>query len=62
MSVVFISFSTCKYFALFELIILLKLIRLVSKSDFVTKSDYASLAAKFFAVNLLNSWVVIYLS
>ena len=44
------------------LICLLKLINLLSKSVFFTKSTSFYIAAKFSAVNLLNSGVVIYLS
>ena len=46
---------------LLELNRLLKLVSLSSKSVLFTKSGYFNLAAKFFAVNLLNYWVVIYL-
>ena len=47
---------------LFDLISLLTLLSLASKSVFVTKFAAANLAAKFSAVKLLNSGVVIYLS
>ena len=47
---------------MFELIFLLRLISLSSKSVFVIKIACANLAAKLSAVNLLNSGVVIYLS
>ena len=46
----------------FELIFLLRLIGLLSKSVFVIKFPCASRAAQISAVNLLNSEVVIYLS
>ena len=54
--------SKSKCFVLFELIFLLRLISLVSKSVFVTKFACPNLARKFSAVNLFNSEVVIYLS
>ena len=60
--VFFNSFSPSKCFVLFELIFLLRLIDLASKSVFVTKFVCTNLAAKPFAVKLLNSEVVIYLS
>ena len=44
-----------KCFALFEVICLLKLVRLLTKSVLFTKSGCLNLAAKFYAVNLLNS-------
>ena len=47
---------------MFELIFLLRLISLSSKSVFVIKFACANLAAKLSTVNLLNSGVVIYLS
>ena len=56
------SFSTSKCYVSFEVIFLLKLDSLASKSVFVIKFAYANLAAKFSAANLLNSGVVIYLS
>ena len=46
-------------FVLFETIFLLRLDSLPSKFVFVTKSACFNLAAKFPAVNLLNSGVVI---
>ena len=51
-------FSVAKGFVLFETIFLLRSDNLLSKSVFVTKSACANLAAKFAAVNLLNSGVV----
>ena len=51
----FYSFSTSKCFVLFEVIFLLGLDSLASKSVFVIKFVCANLAAKFSAVNLLNS-------
>ena len=57
----FNSFSASKCFALFELIFWLRLFSLSSKSVFVTKLTCFYLAAKFSAVSLLNSGVVIYL-
>ena len=51
-----------KCFILFELIFSLRFPSLSSKSVFVNKFAYANLAAKFSAVNILNSGVVIYLS
>ena len=65
------SFSTSKCFALFELILLLKLNSLLSKSVLsiqlaisllFAKFACTNLAAIFSAVNLINSGVVIYLS
>ena len=56
------SFSTTKCFVLFELLFLLRFYRLSSKPVFITKLAFANLAAKFSAVSLLNSGVVIYLS
>ena len=47
---------------LFEVIRLLKLVSLLSKSVLVTKLSCFNLAVKFPAFNLLNSGVVIYLS
>ena len=55
-----LTISIC--FVLFELISLLRLISVVSKSVFVTKFACANLAAKPFIVKLLNFEVVIYLS
>ena len=49
-------------FALLEATFLLRFISLLSKSVFLTKFAYANLAAKFSAVSLLNSGVVMYLS
>ena len=50
------------HFVLFEVIFLLRLDSLLSKSVFITKFACANLAAKFSAVSLLNSGVVMYLS
>ena len=67
----FNSYSTSTYCVLFEVIFLFKIFSLSSKSVFfveptisslLVKFACANLAAKFFAVNLLNSRVVIYLS
>ena len=58
----FNSFSISTCFVLFELIFLLRLISLVSKSGFVIKFACANLVAKIYAVNLLNSGAVLYLS
>ena len=58
----FDSFSGSKCFVLFEIISLLKLDSLASKSVFVIRFACANLAAKFSADNLLNSGLVIYLS
>ena len=67
----FNSFSASICFALFELIILLKLNSLLSKSILFTKLAISVLLAKFpcfnlasklSIVNLLNSEIVIYLS
>ena len=60
--VFFSSFSTSKYFILFESIFLLRLTNLASKSVFFTRFACANLAVKLFAVRLLNSEVVMYLS
>ena len=46
----------------FEVIFLARLDSLLSKFAFVTKFACANLAAKFSAVSLLNSGVVMYLS
>ena len=46
---------------MFEIIVLLTLISLLSKSIFLTKFACASLAAEFSVVNLVNYEVVIYL-
>ena len=51
-----------KYFVLFELVFLLRLIKLVSKPVFVINFACANLSATISHVNLLNSGVVIYLS
>ena len=54
-------FWTSECFAFFKEIILLKVVSLLSKSvSFFTKSICFNLVAKFPAVHLLNSWVVIY--
>ena len=53
---------TYKYFLLFEVIFLLELVSLLSKLVLVTKLHCFNLDIKFFAANLLNSDVVIYLS
>ena len=58
----FSVFRNFKYFLLFEVIFLLQLVRLLSKSVLITKSTCYNLAAKCSAVNLLNSGVVIYLA
>ena len=58
----FNSFSTSKCFDLFEVIFLLILDSLASKSVFVIKFAWASLALKTLAAKVLNSGVVIYLS
>ena len=58
----FNSFSTTKYFVLFEVIFLLRLDSFVLKSAFVIKFACADLATNLSAVNLLNSGVVIYIS
>ena len=58
----FNSFSKSKCFVLFEVIFLLRLDSLASKSVVVIKFACANLAANFSAVNLLNYGVVIYLS
>ena len=50
------------FFVLLEVIFLLRLASLAAKSAFVIKFPCANLAAKFSAVKLLNSGVVIYLS
>ena len=55
-------FSTFKYFALFEVIRLLKLFSLLSNSVLVTKLACFRLAANFSDVSFLNSGVVICLS
>ena len=58
----FNSFSTSKCFVLFEVIFLLRLGNLASKSVFVIKFACANLALKTLAAKVLNSGVVIYLS
>ena len=55
-------FSTSKCFVLFEVIFLLRLDSLASKSVFVIKFACANLALKTSAAKVLNSGVVIYLS
>ena len=60
--VFFNSFSTSRCFVLFELIFLLRLFSVVSKSVFVTKSACANLPVKFSVVSLLNSEIVMYSS
>ena len=57
----FSFFWTFKCCVLFEVIRLLKLVSLLSKSVLFTKSACFNLDAKLSAVNLWNSWVVIYL-
>ena len=57
----FSFFWTSKYFV-FGGNFLLKLISLLLKSVLLTKLGCFNLAAKFSAVNLLNTWVVIYLA
>ena len=56
------SFITSKCFDLFEVIFLLRLDSLASKSVFVIKFTCANLALKTLAAKLLNSGIVIYLS
>ena len=56
------SFSTSRCFVLFEVILLLRLCSLVSKSVFFTKSTCANLAVKTTAAKSLTYEVVIYLS
>ena len=58
----FNSFSTSELFDLFEVIFLLRLDSLASKSVFVIKFACANLALKTSAAKVLNSGVVIYLS
>ena len=67
----FNSFWTNACFVLFELFLLLKLNSLLSKSVLFTKLaisfllaelGYFNLAVKWYAVNFLHSWVVIYLA
>ena len=54
--------TTSKCFALFELIFLLRLVSLASKSVYVTKFACANFALNFPVVNLFNSEVVMYSS
>ena len=61
-SKVFKSFSASKCFILLELIALLMLFSLLSKSAFVTKFACANIAVETPADKLLNSGVVMYLS
>ena len=56
------SFLTSNCFPLFQLIVLLRLCSLVSKSVFVTKFPSANLKVKVPAAKLLNSGVLMYLS
>ena len=56
------SFLLSKYFVLFELIFLLRLNNLLSKSVFVIRFACASLSTKICAVNVLNSGIALYLS
>ena len=58
----FNSFSTSKCFDLLDVIFLLRLDSLVSKSVFFIKFASANLALKTSAAKVLNSGVVIYLS
>ena len=58
----FNSFSTIKCFVLFEVIFLLRLDSLLSKSVLVNKVACADLATKLSAITLFNSGVAIYLS
>ena len=58
----FNSFLASRCFVLFELIFWLRLLSLVSKSVFVTKSACFDLASETPGTTLLNSGVVIYLS
>ena len=53
-------FEVLKSFILFEVIFVFKLISLLSKLVLLGKRVCFNLKAKFVAVNLLNSWVVIY--
>ena len=50
-----------KYFVLFEVIFLLRLDSLTSKSVFVNKFAYANLALKTLVAKALNFGIVIYL-
>ena len=54
-------FSTSTCFVLFEVIFLLRLDSLASKSVFAIKLAYANLALKILAAKVSNSGVVIYL-
>ena len=58
----FTSFSTSKCFDLFEVIFLLRLDSLASKSVFVIKFACANLALKTLAAKVLDSDAVIFLS
>ena len=60
--VFFSSFSTSKCLDLFEVISVLRLVSLASKSAFVITFTCANLALKTFAAKVLNSGVVLYLS
>ena len=55
------SFWVSQCFVFFELIFPLRLVSLVSKCAFITYFACAHLPAKFYAVDLLNSDVVLYL-
>ena len=58
----FHSFSTSKYFVLFELIFFIEAFSLVSKFVFFIKFFLANLASQTYAVDFLNFGVVIDLS
>ena len=58
----FNSFSASKCFDLFEVLLILRLYSLASKSVFIIKSACANLALKTLAAEVLNYRVVIYLS
>ena len=58
----FNSFSASKCFDLFEVLLILRLYSLASKSVFIIKFACANLALKALAAEVLNSRVVIYLS
>ena len=62
MFIVFFFIFNKNIICLLELIFLLRLIGLLSKSPFVIKFACAKVAAKFSTVNLLSSGVVKYLS
>ena len=62
MFLAFNSFSTSKCFDLFDVVFLLKLDTLASKSVFVIKFVCANLALNTSAAKVLNSGVVMYLS